>query len=84
MYFAGRFARVEGVGEPDEEGWVEVSMRFQFDWEACEFALSFGPSVEIVEPEELRERVVQMAESVVEFYTRSRRARAAPRASGSS
>jgi len=75
MYFAGRFARVEGVGEPDADGWVEVRMRFQFDWEACEFALSFGPAVELVEPEELRGRVVQMAESVVEFYSRRARAR---------
>ena len=76
MHFAGRFARVEEVGEPDAEGWVEVRMRFQFDREACEFALSFGPTVEIVEPEELRGRVVRLAESVVEFYTRGRSARA--------
>ncbi|HEX7173973.1 MAG TPA: YafY family protein [Pyrinomonadaceae bacterium] len=75
LYFAGRFARVEGVGEPDAEGWVEVRMRFQFDWEACEFALSFGPAVELVEPEELRGRVVRLAESVVEFYKRRAQAR---------
>ena len=72
LHFAGRFARVEGVGEPDAQGWVEVRMRFQFDWEACEFALSFGPAVELVEPEELRARVVRLAESVVEFYTRGK------------
>ena len=50
-------------------------MRFQFDWEACEFALSLGPKVEIVEPEELRGRVVKIAESVIEFYSRRARAR---------
>lgn len=75
MQFAGRFARVEHVGERDAEGWAEVSMRFQFEREACEFALSFGTQVEIIEPEELRDKVVRMAESVIEFYARRTRER---------
>lgn len=70
MHFAGRFARVEEVGEADAEGWPRVRMRFQFAEEACEFALGFGARVEIVEPAELRDRVLEMAEGVVEFYKR--------------
>jgi hypothetical protein len=30
--------------------------------------LSFGPQIEALEPESLRERVIEMAEGVVEFY----------------
>jgi predicted DNA-binding transcriptional regulator YafY len=66
--YGGRFARVEEVGEADEGGWAEVSMRFQFEEEACEYALGFGTLVEVVEPASLRERVVGAAEAVVAFY----------------
>ncbi|HLL73837.1 MAG TPA: YafY family protein [Pyrinomonadaceae bacterium] len=72
MHFARPFARVEEVGEADEEGWPRVRMRFQFAEEACEFALGFGDRVEIVEPAELRDRVLEMAEGVVDFYRRKR------------
>ena len=49
-------------------GWAKVSMRFQFEHEACEFVLSFGTNVEILEPLELREKVVRMARDVIDFY----------------
>src|SRR5947209_6045305 len=75
--YGGRFARVEHVGESDEGGWTKVSMRFQFEEEACEYVLSFGTQVEVVEPLELREKVVKMAKSVIEFYE-SQRAGASP------
>ena len=68
LYAAARFARVERAGKPDAGGWAEVSMRFQFEWEACEFALGMGTKVEVVEPEELREKVLRAAREVVEFY----------------
>jgi predicted DNA-binding transcriptional regulator YafY len=66
--YGGRFARVEHVGEVEADGWAKVSMRFQFEHEACEFALSFGTNVEILEPLELREKVVKMAKDVIDFY----------------
>ena len=67
--YGGRFARVEHVGEPEEDGWATVSMRFQFEEEACEYVLSFGTQVEAIEPLELREKVVKMAKSVIDFYS---------------
>jgi predicted DNA-binding transcriptional regulator YafY len=70
MHAARAFARVEEVGEDDGEGWRRVRMRFQFAEEACEFALGFGARVEIVEPAELRAKVLEMAEEVVGFYKR--------------
>lgn len=70
MHFAGRFARVEEVGEADDEGWPRVRMRFQFAEEAVEFALGFGARVEILEPPELRDRVLEMAEGAVALYRR--------------
>lgn len=68
IYSAGRFARVEHVSPPSADGWSEVRMRFQFEWEAAEFALGFGPRAEVVEPDTLREIVLRRAESVVALY----------------
>lgn len=68
MHIAGRFARVEKIGEAEENGWVKVSMRFHMEWDASEYVLSFGPKVEVIEPDSLRDRVIEMAQSVIDFY----------------
>lgn len=66
--YAGRFARIERAGEPDAEGWVEVSLRFDVEEMACEYALSFGTQLEVLEPAALREKVVDAAREIVDFY----------------
>jgi predicted DNA-binding transcriptional regulator YafY len=66
--YAGRFSRVESSGEPDAGGWATVRMRFQFEEDAAGLALSFGTKVEVLEPEDLREKILRMAEEVVAFY----------------
>ena len=66
--YGGRFARIEHVGEPDADGWAKVVMRFQFEEDACEYALSFGTQVEVLEPVELREKIIKMAQDVIDFY----------------
>ena len=71
--FAGRFARIERVDPTGDPEWATVSMRFQFEEEATEYVLSFGPRIEVVEPESLREKVVEMAQSVIEFYAQPAR-----------
>ncbi|MFP5262065.1 MAG: helix-turn-helix transcriptional regulator [Blastocatellia bacterium] len=68
LRYAGRFARVEHVAAPDEEGWVRVSIRFDVEEMACEYALSFGTQMEVLEPQSLREKVMDSARAVVEFY----------------
>lgn len=68
MPYAGRFSRVESLGETDAEGWAMVRMRFQFEEDACGLALGFGTKVEVIEPDGLREKILKMAEEVVAFY----------------
>ena len=69
MRYAGRFARVEQTAPPDEEGWVQVSLWFDVEEMACEYALSFGTQLEVLEPLALREKVINAAKSIVAFYT---------------
>ncbi|HEX8116276.1 MAG TPA: YafY family protein [Pyrinomonadaceae bacterium] len=66
--YAGRFSRVESIGETDARGWATVAMRFQFEEDAVGLALGFGTKVEVVEPAELKVKIVRVAEEVLAFY----------------
>lgn len=65
---AGRFIQVEQLSSPDESGWIAARITFEIRDEACGYLLSFGASIEILEPQELREQVISMARSLVAFY----------------
>jgi predicted DNA-binding transcriptional regulator YafY len=47
-----------------------VLLRFDAEEMACEYALSFGTQLEVLEPLALREKVLVAARNVVAFYTR--------------
>lgn len=68
LRFAGRFSRVSDEYETDADGWIRVSVRFDVEEMACQFALSFGSKLEVLEPASLREKVIDAARGVVEFY----------------
>ena len=71
LRFAGRFARVDDKVERDLDGWFRVSVRFDVEEMACEYALSFGPNLEVLEPRSLREKVIAAAQQVLEFYAKA-------------
>jgi predicted DNA-binding transcriptional regulator YafY len=64
----GRWSRVESVGEPAPDGRVPVTVRFESPGEALAHCLSFGPRLEVLEPAELREAVVQSATDLLRLY----------------
>ncbi|MGE0130599.1 MAG: helix-turn-helix transcriptional regulator [Blastocatellales bacterium] len=71
LYIIGRFSRVERVDPPDEAGeerWSQASICFQFEDDACECLLGFGDQIEIIEPRELRQKIINRANSVIAFY----------------
>lgn len=68
MRFAGRYARIEESGAVEADGWLTLQMGFQTEESACEYVLSFGPRMEVVDPLALRERVIAQAQATVEFY----------------
>jgi predicted DNA-binding transcriptional regulator YafY len=74
LLFAGRFAQIEHSDVPDPDGWVKVMLRFDVEEMACEYVLSFGAQMEVLEPPSLREKVIKMAESLLEFYAEKRHA----------
>jgi predicted DNA-binding transcriptional regulator YafY len=50
---------------------IRVSLRFDSPIEAQQFALSFGADIEVIEPLELRERVIAAAHATVSAYARA-------------
>ena len=67
--FAGRFARVQETDETDARGWKKVHVGFDVEEMACEYAVSFGPNLEVIEPLTLREKVIAMTRATLDFYT---------------
>ena len=76
LRFAGRFARVGDVVEKYADGWVKVTVGFDVEEMACEYALGFGPNLEVLEPLALKEKVIEMARAVIEGYAKSSRQKA--------
>ncbi|HJZ46597.1 MAG TPA: YafY family protein [Roseiflexaceae bacterium] len=72
LHAPGRYARVEHVGEPDAEGWLHIAMLFEEEHNACEYVLSFGPRLEVLEPQSLRELVRREAAGIVALYAERR------------
>jgi predicted DNA-binding transcriptional regulator YafY len=68
MNYMGRSSRVEHTQPPEANGWSTVTMRFDAEEEACQFALSFGGQAEVLEPESLRAKVIAAAQEIVSQY----------------
>lgn len=62
-----RFARIDRV-EGEENGWVGVTICFEVEEEACEYVLSLGPAVEVLEPGGLRVKVAQLIAAADALY----------------
>ncbi|HLG64676.1 MAG TPA: YafY family protein [Ktedonosporobacter sp.] len=65
----GRQIRVEHAEPSGADGWITARVLFETEDSACGYILSHGAQIEVVEPLELRERVISIATSVVAFYT---------------
>jgi predicted DNA-binding transcriptional regulator YafY len=70
LRYTGYFARIEQmIDTPDADGWVQISLRFNIEKVACAYALGFGAQMEVIEPPELRDRVLQAAKKTIALYT---------------
>ncbi len=65
------WARVEHIDPPEADGWSTVLIVGETEEEACALALRVGAGVEVVEPPELRERVIGLAAGIIDFYART-------------
>jgi predicted DNA-binding transcriptional regulator YafY len=68
IYRAGRYARIDSIDPAGADGWMRLCLLFEQEEAACGYLLSFGTQVEILEPQALREKVIDLAQSVATFY----------------
>jgi predicted DNA-binding transcriptional regulator YafY len=68
---------LEEVGAPDDEGWVQVCVQFETLEEASRYVVGFGAKMEVIEPQALRDRVIVLAQSVVDRYAQGAQVRPA-------
>lgn len=64
-----RWAKVQRVDPPGTDGWCRMAIQFETASDAVEYLAGFGPSVEVLEPVELREQLLALAQSLVAFYS---------------
>jgi predicted DNA-binding transcriptional regulator YafY len=68
LYGDSAYALLERAGLPDAAGWVTMTMLFDTAEAALGHMLSFGASAEVLDPPELRARVIALAHEVAAFY----------------
>ena len=56
---------------PENDGWISVELRFESFEMARGYLLNCGSALEIIEPEALKESVIDYAKQVVSIYTQS-------------
>ncbi|HLZ57827.1 MAG TPA: YafY family protein [Ktedonosporobacter sp.] len=59
---------IEAAPPPDKDGWITITLQFDSFEHARRHILGLGTFVEVVEPLELRQAVIQVASGIVEFY----------------
>lgn len=63
-------ALVKQSGPPDDKGWITLTILFETLPEACSRLFSFSTMVEVLEPQELRDSLADIAARIVTFYGR--------------
>ena len=58
----------ERLDEPDPEGWLHLRLKVSWPEEVASRILAIGPSIEVLEPADVRERVIAIAGRVVARY----------------
>jgi predicted DNA-binding transcriptional regulator YafY len=68
IFGEGIHAVIGQAGPPDRDGWIALSLTFEHMDMARRVVLGFGAMVEVLEPEALRESVIDFATQIVAFY----------------
>ena len=68
LYTGGWYSKVISVSEPDGKQWCTVEMVFEVEENAAAFVLSFGGQVEVLEPDSLRQHIIELAKGTLRVY----------------
>lgn len=68
LTFTGHFVRINEIGNRANDDWIPVKLTFDTEEEAKRYILGFSNQIKVIKPMELRNIILKMAESTVEFY----------------
>jgi predicted DNA-binding transcriptional regulator YafY len=57
------------AGPADAQGWITLHLAFERMENARNMLVGCGPNVEIIEPSELRQSIIELAASITKFYS---------------
>jgi predicted DNA-binding transcriptional regulator YafY len=60
--------QVEQAAPPDRSGWIRLTLTFETEEVAWSHILSFGSLLEVLEPQDLRKKIAQIASTLLTFY----------------
>jgi predicted DNA-binding transcriptional regulator YafY len=60
--------QVEQAAPPDLAGWIRLTFTFETEEVAWSHILSFGSLIEVLEPQDLRKKIAQIAATLLTFY----------------
>lgn len=68
LSWTNRFVQVEELGKGKNENWRSVELFFQTESEAIGYILGFANQIKVIEPKQLHDQILKMAEATVAFY----------------
>lgn len=71
LSFTDRVVRLVDIEKKNEE-WIPVKLAFNTEEEAKGYILGFANQIKIIEPKELHDQILKMAEATVAFYRETR------------
>ena len=71
VYGRATLDAAERLDDPDPDGWLRLRLRVSWPDEVANRLLSIGPRLEVLEPADVRERVIAIADRVVARYRES-------------
>ena len=69
MRSAGRWSRLQEIGPLEPDGFHRVTVLFEREKDAVSYVLSFGPQIQALEPDWLKEQVKTLATQTAALYT---------------
>lgn len=72
-YFGEVVCQEIALAQPDQQGWIELSLPFEHFFAARERILGFGRAMEVLSPLPLRESVADFARQIVGLYNNQAR-----------
>ncbi|WP_174613688.1 helix-turn-helix transcriptional regulator [Virgibacillus ihumii] len=68
LKFSSRFVQIVEVDNYVQNDWISVKLSFDTEDEAKGYILGFANRIKVVEPKELHDKILKMAEATVAFY----------------